>query len=303
MKKAARVLILGATGNLARLVAARLAADHSDLDLRLASHREEGRVALRQVLPNSEVVSADWCDEKSLRTAFQGVDKVLVITPDFTTDESVVTPNLMRAIKSSANISQIVRLIAIPPGFTADALTPQQRASRCGAAIHTVAKHLLDGSGLPLTYVNVAAWIMFNLPWFMAADIKSTRRLIMPASADAARHWVCEKDVADVLAKVLADTASSHIGKEYLISGDRRYTFAQVAALIGQIIQVPVTYVDSDVSLRNAMGENFNKVMDYFSHETQAYSAVPETRTIEDLLGRARVTLPEYIRENRDLFA
>jgi NAD(P)H dehydrogenase (quinone) len=303
MTKADRILILGATGNLAKLVAGRLTADYPGLSLRLTSHREEGRDALREAYPHAEVVSADWCDEQSLRASFRDISKVLVVTPDFTTDESVVTPNVIRAAKASRQLSQIVRLIAIPPGFSSEALTPRQRASQCGAAIHTVAKSLLDKSGLPVTYVNVAAWIMFNLPWFMSADVKSMRRLIMPSAADAARHWVCEKDVADILAKILAEPAGDHVGKEYVISGERRYTFAQVAALIGEIIGTPVTYIDSDVSLRSAMGENFERVMDYFSHETQAYSTVPETRTIEELLGRRRVTLLEYIRENRESFA
>jgi NAD(P)H dehydrogenase (quinone) len=303
MTKAKKILILGATGNLAKLVTGRLAADHPALSLRLTSHREEGRDALRKAFPNAEVVSADWCDEGSLRAAFRDISKVLFVTPDFTTDESVVTPNVIRAAKASSELSQIVRLIAIPPGFLSDALTARQRASQCGAAIHTVAKALLDDSGLPVTYVNVAAWIMFNLPWFMSTDVKSMRRLIMPSAADAARHWVCEKDVADILAKILVEPAADHVGKEYVISGERRYTFAQVAALLGEIIGTPVTYVDSDVSLRGSMGENFDRVMDYFSHETQAYSTVPETRTIEQLLGRQRVTLADYIRESRDCFA
>lgn len=302
MTKPIDILILGATGNLAKQVTTRIAADRADLTLRLASHREEGRSALQEAFPKAEVVSADWTDEGSLTAALRGVAKVLVITPDFFTNESVVTANIIRAVKSAGGVSQIVRLIAIPPGFSREHTTQAQRAAQCGAPNHALAKALLDESRLPVTYVNVSAWITFNLPWFMASDIKSARKLIMPSSADAARHWVCERDITDILAKILMEPAAAHVGKEYLISGDRRYTFAQVAALVGEVIGAPVTYVDSDVSLRNAMGDNFQKCMDYFSHEIHAYSTVPQTRTIEQLLSRERVTLPQYIKENRDQF-
>lgn len=303
MTKSTKILILGAAGNLAKPTTSRVATDRPDVALRLASRREEARSALKSAYPDAEVISADWYDEASLRGAIRGVTKVLLVTPDFATDESVVTPNVIRAIKAAGGVSQIVRLIAIPPGFSGDKVTPAQRAAHCGAPNHLVAKSLLDASGLPVTYVNVCAWITFNLPWFMASDIKSARKLIMPSITDAARHWVCERDITDILAKILVEPEASHVGKEYLISGDRRYTYVQVAALVAEVIGTPVTYVDSDVSLRNSMGEYFDKCMDYFSHEVRAYSGVPETRTIEQLLGRERVTLLQYIKENRDVFA
>ena len=298
-----RILILGATGNLGRLTASVLTQRYSQLKLRLTSHREDGRAALVEAFPCAEIVPADWYQEASLRAALEGVDKVLMVTPDFVTDESVATPNLIRAIKQVGGVSQLVRFIAIPPGFSIDQLSPEQLATRCGAALHIVAKPLLDASGLPVTYVNAACWIMFNLPWFMAEDVKTSRRLLMPSSADAARQWVAESDIAGVFAKVLTDDPARHVAREYLLSGERRYTFAQVAALIGGVLGQKVTYVDDDASLRRSMGAHFATLMTYFSHETQAYSAVPTTRTVEQLLGRPQINLRQYVEQHRDAFA
>jgi uncharacterized protein YbjT (DUF2867 family) len=297
-----RITLLGATGNLARLTATQLSQRNPAIQLRLTSHRIEGRATLREAFPHAEVVAADWYDEATLRDAVAGADSVLMVTPDFSTDEYVVTPNLIRAIKSSSGIKQLVRFIAIPPGLTADDLTLSQRATRCGAALHTIAKPLLDASGLPVTYVNCACWIMFNLPWFMAEEVKLSRSLSMPSVADAARHWVSETDIAAVLAKVLSEDASGHVGREYLLSAERRYTFAQVAALLSEVLGEKVVHIDDDIGVRRAMGGNFPALMTYFTHETQAYSCVPATRTIEELLGRPQVTLREYIEENKGLF-
>lgn len=297
-----KVLILGATGNLGGLTAASLTRHHPQIQLRLTSHRPEGRAHLRELYPAAEVVDADWYDEASLRSAISGTDKILMVTPDFTTDENVVTPNLIRAVRAAGGVQQIVRFIAIPPGFTANDLTPEQLATRCGAALHVIAKPLLDSSGLPVTYVNAACWIMFNLPWFMSEDVKATRRLLMPSAADAARLWVSETDIADVFAKILVEEWSRNLGREFLIAAGRRYTFAQVAALLGEVIGEPVAYVDSDSTLRHTMGDAFPVLMTYFTHETQAYSGVPSTHTIEDLLGRPPMTLAQYIEMKKDVF-
>ena len=297
-----KVLILGATGNLGRLASIALTDRYPHVQLRLTSHREEGRQSLRAAFPQAEVVEADWYDEPSLLQAVRGVDKVLMVTPDFVTDENRATPNLIRAIKDAGSVSQLVRFIAIPPGFSSKDLTAEQVATRCGAALHTIAKPLLDGSGLPVTYVNAACWIMFNLPWFMAEDVKADRHLLMPAEADAARQWIAETDIAEVFAKILADDAALHVAREYLLTGSRRYTFAQVASLVSEVLGEKVTYVDDDSGVRRAMGDQFPKLMTYFTHETQAYATVPVTHTIEKLLGRPQVTLKQYILSNREAF-
>lgn len=298
-----KILVLGATGNLGRITTSLLASKYPDIGLRLASHREEGRAALRETYPGAEVIDADWYRPKTLEPAFRDVDKALMVTPDFVTDEHQATGNIIEAIGSAGGIAQLVRFIAIPPGFSADQLAHEQLAARGGAAMHSVAKPLLDASGLPVTYVNAAAWLMFNLAWFMAASIKTSRRLIMPAAADFPRHWVSENDVVEVFAKILSDRGKRHVGREYLLTGRGRNTFAQLAGLIGEVLGEPVTYVDGDSELRGMMGDLFPAVMTYLAHEAAEYRNVPETNTIEELLGRPQTSLRQYLEWNRTLFA
>lgn len=297
-----KILIIGATGNLGRLTASVLASRYPGVALRLTSTREDGRTSLRDAFPNAEIMAADYNDEASLTVAINGADKVLVVTPDFFTDEASAMPKFIRAVKTAGGVSQVVRFIAIPPGFTVKDLTPAQLATRTGAALHVVAKPILDASGLPMTYVNTACWIMFNLPWFLAEDVKASRRLLMPAAADAARQWVAESDIAEVLAKILSDDAARHVGKEYLLTGPQRYTFAQVASLLSETLGEKVTYVDDDSGVRRAMGDRFATLMTYFTHETQAYAGVPPTKTIAELLGRPALTLRQYIEQNKSYF-
>jgi uncharacterized protein YbjT (DUF2867 family) len=143
---------------------------------------------------------------------------------------------------------------------------------------------------------------MFNLPWFLAEDIKTRRRLAMPAKSDSARQWVSENDIAAVACKLLTDPVAEHVGKEYRLTGATRYTYADLAALLSEVLGDRVTYADEDATLRRVMGDNFNTLMTYFKHETRDYASVQPTDTVSRLLGRPQVTLRDYVVANRDLF-
>jgi NAD(P)H dehydrogenase (quinone) len=302
MTTTGKILILGATGNLARCAAESATADHPHLDLRLASSREEGRAELQQAFPNAEVVLADWYDEDSLRAAFQGVSKVLINVPDFT-DETVVTPNIIRAVKAAGNVEQIVRFISLPLNFTGEEHTESQRASGMGEALHIVAKKQLDASGLPITYVNDTAWIMFNFRWLMADDIRSKRQLILPSHIDGNWRWVSEQDIGAVFAHILAAPAADHVGKEYRINPGPRISFPRVAEIIGDVIGSKVTYVDSDETIRVVFGDIYDKLMDYFSFAVTGFQDIPEIDPIPQMLGRPMTSLAAYIRQNKHLVA
>lgn len=302
MNKTSRVLILGATGNIGGLTAQALAVKYPSINLRLTSSRDAGCDLLRALHPQAEVLKADWYDPGSLPTAFTDVDKVFIVSPDFYTDESIVTPNLINAIQEAGCVAQVLRLISLPPGLTADQLEPDILATRCGANLSVVAKPLFDASGLPMTYLNVASWLMFNVPWFLAAEIKQHRRLAMPQATHASRLWLSECDVAAAAARILASDAALHVGHEYLLTGTERIDFTQLAELLGEVIGEPVTMVDDDQPLRTATGEAFDLLMTYFRHETRDYLDIPVTDSFAQLTGRPPMALRDYLIANRTLF-
>lgn len=296
-----KTLVLGATGHLAGLTADILHRSAPE-DLRVATSRERKFERLRQRFPGAEVVIADWNEESSLVNAMDGVTTLLVVTPDMTTDESVVTPNIIAAAKEVGSIELIVRLIAMTRGLTIDDLSKEFLTTRIGAAQHVIAKPQLDASGLPVAYCNVPAWIAFNLPTFLATDVKPRRRLSMPASTDAARMWVTEGDVAEVLAHLLTDAAADHVGKEYLLTSPTRLRYKDIAAIFSEVLGETVTYHDDDEPLRAAMGPGFDTLMTYFLHERGAYADVEHEETITEILGRPAETLRDYISTHRELF-
>jgi len=296
-----KTLIFGATGNLGGLTAA-LLHESAPETLRVSTSREAGFAKLARRFPDAESVVCDWNDEESVVAALDGVSRLLVVPPDMVTDENVVTPNIVNAARKVGTVEQIVRLIGMPPGLTLDQ-TPQEYVdTRCGAGLHVVAKHHLDASGLPITYVNVPAWIMFNLGLFVAADVKPRRRVSMPATTDAARMWVSEGDIAEVLARVLVDPVSEHEGKEHLLTSPDRYTYAELAATFSQVLGEPVRYVDDEQVLRASMGSASGTMATYLRCESGSYDHVQHDPAITELLGRPQETLQEYIAAHQDAF-
>jgi uncharacterized protein YbjT (DUF2867 family) len=295
-----RILIIGALGNLGSLAAAKLAHEHPDISLRLTSHRVEGVAELQRRFPKAEVMKADWNDPASLTQAVQSVDRILIIMTDFVVDEAVATPNIIRALEQAGRIELVLRFIALPPGLDRQRIDPELLATRAGAMLTLTAKPLLDKSSLPVCYVNASCWIGFNIGWFYAEDIRAHSQICMPASSDMPRQWVAEQDICDAFVKILTTDPALHGRKEYLVAGGERYSYAEQAALIGSVLGRNIRWVDTDASLRRLMGDKFDKLIRYFAHEIDAYRSVPQTRNLEDLLGRPRLTLRSYVESIRE---
>lgn len=295
-----RVLIIGALGNLGSLAAAKLSHEHPDIRLRLTSHRAEGVAELQRRFPAAEVMQADWNDQASLARAALDVDRLLIVMTDFVVDEAVATPNIIRALEQAGRVELVLRFIALPPGLDRARLDPEILATRAGAMLTLTAKPLLDQSALPVCYVNASCWIGFNIGWFYAGDIRAHSQICMPASTDMPRQWVAEQDLCDAFVKILTGDPAKHVRKEYLVAGGDRYRYGEQAALIGSVLGRNIQWVDSDSSLRRLMGDKFDKLLTYLGHEIDAYRNVPQTRHLEDLLGRPRMTLRSYVESIRE---
>ena len=290
-----KLLILGATGHIAGATAD-LIYEQSPDDLRLASSREAGLDKLLKQFPNAEVVQADWNDQPSLVAAMDGISRLLIVTPQFT-DEDTVTPNIIAAAKAASSIELIVRLIANPPGMTANDM-PSGYTNQ-----HVVAKPLLDASGLPIAYVNVPIWIMFNLAWWFGTEVRQNRRLAFPAATNRERMWISEGDIAAVIANVLTGSSEKHVGQEYVLTSNERYAYEDLARVLSHQLGEVVPYVDDDETLRKEMGDDFDAVMAYFKVEKQIFGGLTPDGTLEEMLDRPPQSLGDYVAAHLDDFA
>ena len=296
-----KLLILGATGNLAGMTVAALAGA-KDIQLRLASSRDAGVERLRAAHASSEVVRADWYDLESLRRAFDGVNRALLVSNDLLTDEKIATANIVAAAKATRSLDLIVRVIGAAPGLAESDMTQEWLATGVGTAQRWISMPLLKESKLPVAYVNAAGALMHNLLW-NAGEIKASRRLLYPGALSAPQLWIADRDLVDVIAKVLIEGPAAHAGKEYALTGAARHTIAEVAAMVSEEIGEKVTWVDTEQAMRAALGGLADKLMTAMRYEQRHNVKVPITDTVERLLGRPQTTLRQYIAAHRAAFA
>lgn len=296
-----KTLILGATGNISGTTADIIHRTSPD-SLRVATSRERKFDRLKDRFPDAEPVLANWNDLDSLVAAMEGVSKLMVVTPDFRTDEHVVTPNIIKAAEQVGSIELIARILAIPPGYDISKESQAYIDTRCGAAQHAIAKPQLDASGLPVAYVNIPAWIMHMISEFFAPSVKESRQIAMPGSTDAERMWVSELDISEIFARILMDPADEHVGREYVLTSTERHSYGDVAREVSKALGEKVEYVDDAEPLRNIMGGGFDTLMTYLDGDGARYADVVPNNTISQLLGRPEETVSDYVVRHLESF-
>ncbi|MCE0558366.1 MULTISPECIES: NmrA family NAD(P)-binding protein [unclassified Motilimonas] len=293
------ILIIGASGRIASELTASL--DRFDnVHLKLTTSRTEAVPELQARYPQAQVILADWHDSNSLITAFQGVDRVVMIPPDFVLDEPLAVQNIVAAYKANPSIKQLVRLIAIPEGATIADMDPDYMKVPAGTALHLVGKALLERTDMPLTYLNMVAWFTSNIPWFFADDIKQQQKLRLPG-LDVARAYLTEADMTDALVKVLTDDACMHINKQYNLTSEKRFSFNDIAKQISTLVDKPIQYENSDQGL---IENDQAFISEYIQHESKIWQRFPELSKnhITDLIGRSPMELPEWLAQNKHYF-
>jgi len=295
-----KILIIGATGNVSSHIAETLTGRHPEIDLRLTSTRSEGEQQLKEKFSAAEVVRADYYDPDSLRAALAGVDKVSVVPADGT-EEQRATPNLIGAVRDAGSISQLVRLLAYPPGRTFADLAPELIAAGMGPTQHLTAKPLLEASGIPLTLVNATAWYMTNLPWLAGPRIRERRELVLPYPRSVT--WLDPAEIGEAIAGILTDETARHIGKEYLLTGKERLSFSDAASVLSRTLGCDIRYSDAIEPFREMFGEGADAFLEFFRVDQHAYDDTEITDTMETLLGRAPCDLEQWVAAHTQLFS
>lgn len=294
-----RILIVGAMGRIASRVT-KLLYNLNGLSLRLSSSRSDAVEELRKEYPLADCVKVDLNDGVSLIEAFRGVDRVVIIPPDFVIDEYELVPKLVDAYEKSESVKQIVRLIAVADDVTLSSLSPQFLATRAGLALHTLAKDLLDNTNLPLTFLNMQSWFASSLAELASEDIKANGKFRLPGK-DVARPWLTDEDMARCFVKVLTDEIRTHVGKQYSFMSRSRYTFEDIAALLSDCLKKKIDFENTDEGLKEA-GED--DLIEYISNESElvSYERIEFSEDIVRFLEREPTELPQWIEDNKSLF-
>ena len=276
-------LITGATGNVGSTVLANLVeAGHG---VRALVRDESKAQSVRDA--GAEVVIGDLDNPDTLAAAFDGIDKVLLLTapnPNAATQASNAI-----AAASQAGVSHVVRLSAL--------FIDENGPARVGR-LHAVTENELKSSDLPYTIVR-AQFFMQNL-LLAAPTVVSDGAVYMPMK-DGRIGMVDARDIADAISTIL--TSDGHLGKTYTITGPASESFDDVAKAFADALDKPVNYIDVPLeAAREGMiaagfGEWFAGAMTEYFGLFREGAAELTTDDFETLTGHPARSLETFARD------
>lgn len=179
--------------------------------------------------PTVEVVEGDMTKAETLSEAFEGVDKILMISSS--TPDMVETQSQFIDAAKKAGIKHIIKFSGLS---AADV-----NSTFLFADLHAKAERYLENSGMAWTHLRPSQFMTEYLR--EVPTILAHKALFLPLQ-DAKLTPVDLKDVAKATFVLL--TTEGHEGKIYAISGPEALTMQQVAEQISQAINQPVNYVN-----------------------------------------------------------
>ena len=220
------IVVTGATGQLGRLVIQSLLTKLPTSQI-VAAVRNPARAADLAAL-GVQVRKADYTDPASLEAAFQGAEKVLLIS---SSEVGQRAPQHRNAIDAAKKVG--ISLLAYTSILHAD-------ASPLGLAVeHLATETYLRESAVPFVLLR-NGWYTEN---YLASVQPALQHGAFIGSAGEGRiSSAARADYAEAAAVAL--TAPAQAGKVYELAGDDSYTLTEFAAELSRQSGKPVPYVN-----------------------------------------------------------
>lgn len=215
------IAVTGATGQLGRIVIAKLKAKVPASDI-VALARDTAKAADLGVA----VRQADYAKPETLTAALAGVDTLLLISGSEVGKRATQHKNIIEAAKA-AGVTKVVYTSLLRADTSPLSLAPEHVASETD----------LKASGLDYTILR-NGWYTEN---YATSITGAPAHGVIIGAAGAGRiSSATREDYAAAAVAVL--TSAGHSGKTYELAGDVGYTLADLAAEVGRQTGKPVAY-------------------------------------------------------------
>ena len=224
------IVITGATGQLGRLVVEALLDQDVPAGRIVAAGRDLAKVA-DLAERGVQVRKVDYSDPESLRQAFSGAEKVLLISGSQVGERLEQHRNAIMAAKDAG-----VRLIAYTSIANAGSTGMQL------AAEHEATEAALKESGLPFTLLR-NGWYLENYTDQLGSYLQ--HGAVLGSAGEGRVSAASRADYAHAAASVLL--LEGQAGRVYELGGDEPFTLSELAAEVSSAAGQPVTYQDLPV--------------------------------------------------------
>lgn len=221
-----KLLVTGASGQLGALTLAALKTRVEAGDIAALVRKEEDREAL--AAQGFDARRGDYTDPDSLAKAFDGIDRLLLISSSEVGQRASQHTNVIGAAKAAG-----VSFIAYTSILAAD------KSPMALAGEHKATEEALAASGIAHTILR-NGWYSENITMTLGQDIEMGQHF--GAAGDGIFATAPRADYAEAAAIVLS--TPGHEGKIYELAGDAGYTLSDYAATAARITGKPITYTD-----------------------------------------------------------
>ncbi len=275
--------ITGASGQLGRLVIEELLKSIPAKQL-VAAVRNVGKVA-DFAEKGVQVRQIDYNQPESLVAAFQGVEKVLLISSSEVGSRISQHENVIHAAKEVG-----VQLIAYTSILRAATSSLEL------AAEHKKTEELLSEAGVPYVLLR-NGWYTEN--YTASIPVALQYGSTMGCAGEGKIASASRADFAAAAATVLL--ADHQAGKVYELAGDEAYSLGEFAATLSELADQPVAYQNIPESAYAQALQNFGLPAPFAEILAQSETAASQgdlfddSKTLSQLIGRPTTSLREVI--------
>jgi NAD(P)H dehydrogenase (quinone) len=220
------IVVTGATGQLGRLVVESLLRRGASPDEVVATGRNTRRLAELADSTGVRTAVADYADPASLRAAFQGADRVLLVSGSEVGQRVAQHAAVVQAAREAG--VALLAYTSIPKADTAQLAL---------AAEHRETERVIRESGVPFTFLR-NSWYLENylpqIPTYLEHGV-------VGSAGDGRISAATRADFADAAAAALLDPDSA--GRVYELGGES-FTLAELAAAVADASGRPVGYTE-----------------------------------------------------------
>lgn len=248
----------------------------------------------RKAPEGTSTVVADFANRDSLRRALAGVDTVFLVCSPI--------PQLVELESNMIELceEQGIRHVALNSSLGAGDY-PKSFPSW-----HRKVEEKLQASGLGFTVLRPNSF-MQNIVAFNAPSVRA-QGAFYAAMGDAKLALIDVRDVGTAAAHCLL-SPDAHAGKIYELNGPEAVSYTEVAQRISRFTGRPVQFVDiPEDAQRKAMLDlgmpdwQVTALLDLQQYYSKLHKGGEATHTLAKLLGRAPLTLDQFLQENQDSF-
>ncbi|HEX2877060.1 MAG TPA: SDR family oxidoreductase [Polyangiaceae bacterium] len=285
------ILVTGASGQLGKRVVELLLERGGGARVIAATRKPEGLAELKA--RGAEVRHADFNDQASLATAFQGVERALLISTDSLDEPGKRQRQHSAAIKAfkAAGVQHVAYTSIINPAPSRILIS----------ADHAATEAELEASGLQFTVLRNNMYSNMLLVGTLQRAIAAGK--LVNASGAGKVGYVTREDCARIAAAVMTEPPAGN--QKLDVTGPETLSGADVAALVSEISGKKVEYLSIplgaliDGMVQHGLPRPLAEVYASFDAGTAAGELDVKSDSVERFTGKKPQALGDFLRANK----